>query len=114
MSKKRSLWVVLALAGLMWFRAQPASAGCYDCVMRYSCSGFLCEFWWECRDEGVGCSGCQDGCMEGFDTCTLMGSFCQWALVTPVESRQPRTAPEREAAFLLSLAQPLINSPLVQ
>jgi hypothetical protein len=92
------LWLVLGVAVLVWLGVRPAEAGCYECTERISCIGIgTCWYWWECTDQGVGCSGCTDGCMEGFDTCRQMGTYCQWARIAPIASDK------RTSAFLASL-----------
>jgi len=98
---KMQRWLVFGAAMVLGITAQPAQA-CFRCALHVYCTS-SCWYWYDCAEAGVGCSGCYEGCLEGFDTCQEMGGLCEWARFSPAEAPQPRSTAEREASFLASL-----------
>ena len=101
-------WVVVGIVALFWLAPRPADAGCYKCVYQWFCMGFSCYGTWDCGDQGVGCSSCYNGCMEGFDTCEEIGGFCEWARLSP--SGQLEAPKLEKAAFLAALRASALES----
>jgi hypothetical protein len=94
-------WFAVVVVLVLGLTAQPAHA-CYRCTLHIYCTS-SCWYWYDCADAGIGCSGCYEGCLEGFDTCQEMGGLCQWALFSPTEVPQPQSTAERETSILASL-----------
>lgn len=72
---------------------QPAQA-CYACEPVWTCTyfgGFWCAFVTVCRDQGIPCSDCYPGCIDGYDFCDNFGPPCQFA------SKSPESTPNRLA-----------------